>query len=479
MDLASGVTEPSYGLAWDARGRVYFGRGDDGRIWQISPDGAPAALTTLGEAERRHVLPWPLPSGRTVLYTVRKRQWSWGDDAIVAHTLATGERKVLLTDAADARYVPTGHLVFLRRGTLFAVRFDAERVELQGPPVAVLDTVVQALTASHAGNVTGAGQFAIASTGTLAWIPGPITPYPDAAIVTVDRDGQVTPLPPPPRSYVPSVRLSPNGRRLAVAIQSLTESGLWLWERDRGTLTPLTGGGEASWPVWAPDGQRLAFDWLKDGRGSLAVQPTDGTAPPQALLAGEFNPSSWTPDGRQMVGMQSGDIVIVTVENGKASAHPLFETPHTELWPTFSPDGRWLAYGSDVSGRNEVYLRPYPGPGPAEQVSVDGGQSPAWPPNGKELFFVTLPNPAGKRSMMVVELNAASPRGIGRPKPLFEFDPVYLRLACTPVRCYDVAPDGQRFFGVQQRPAPPLPPVTHINLIQNWFEELKAKVPAR
>jgi serine/threonine-protein kinase len=326
MDLASGVRYPPCGLVWDASGRVYFGR-DDGRIWQVPPDGVPAPVTTVGEAGLAHVVPWPLPGGRVLLYTVRKRQWSWGDEEIIAHTLATGERKVLLQDAADARYVPTGHVVFLRRGTLFAVRFDAERLEVHGTPVAVLDTVVQALTSGYGGDVTGAGQFAIAPTGTLAWISGPTAPSHDAALVTVDRRGQVTPLPVPRRSYGSAVRVSPDGRRLAVTIKSLTEIGPWLYDLGRGTLTPLTGGGDTMWPVWSPDGQRLGFSWLKDGRASLAAQPTDGTASPQVLLAGAFRPSSWTPDGRQLASVRGGDLLIVTVENGNASARPLLETP--------------------------------------------------------------------------------------------------------------------------------------------------------
>jgi hypothetical protein len=145
--------------------------------------------------------------------------------------------------------------------------------------------------------------------------------------------------------------------------------------------------------------------------------------------------------------------------------------------PTFSPDGRWLAYGSDVSGRNEVYVRPYPGPGPAEQVSLEGGRDPAWHPNGRELFYVGPLDGAGKRRIMAVEFAPGSPPRIGTPRRLFEFDPRDLNFGCTPLRCYDVAPDGQRFYVTQTRPAPPPPVVTHINLIQNWLEGLKAKVP--
>jgi serine/threonine-protein kinase len=478
MDLASGIAFPPLGLVWDARGRVFFGV-NEGSIWQIPPEGVPKAVTTVGDAEMAHGLPQVLPGEQVLLYTARKRQSSWGDEEIVAHTLATGERKILLQDAADARYVPTGHLVFLRRGTLFAVPFDAERLKVQGAPVAVLDAVVQALTARSTSDITGAGQFAVAATGTLAWIPGPVAPYAESALAMVDRRGQVSPLPAPVRAYWWALRPSPDGRRLAVPIQTLTEIGLWLYDLDRGVLTRLAGGGEVSGPVWTPDGHRLVFGWLKDGRKSLAAQPADGTAPPQVLVAGRVVPSSFTRDGRQLAALLAGDIVIVTVEKGQASMQPLFQTPDTERWPEFSPDGRWLAYGSNVSGRNELYVRPYPGPGPAQLVSIDGASSPAWNPNGRELFFVSGPDPAGKCRMITVEFEPGSPPRIGRPRPLFEFDPSNLFVRCDPVRCYDVAPDGQRFYAMQARNPPPRSVVTHINLIQNWFEELKAKVPVR
>jgi len=475
-EMASGIAFPPLGLVWDARGRVFFGV-NEGSIWQIPPEGVPAAVTTVGDAEMGHGLPQVLPGEQVLLYTARKRQSSWGDEEIIAHTLATGERKILLQDAADARYVPTGHLVFLRRGTLFAVPLDVERLKVQGAPVAVLDTVAQALTARNLLDFTGAGQFAVAATGTLAWIPGPVAPYAESALVTVDRRGQVSPLPAPVRAYWSALRASPDGRRLAVPIQTLTETGLWLYDLGRGSLTLLAGGGDAIWPVWSPDGHRLVFGWIKNGRQSLVAQPADGTAPPQVLVEGRVVPSSFTRDGRQLAALLAGDIVIVTVEKGQASMQPLFQTPHTEYWPEFSPDGRWLAYGSNVSGRFEVYVRPYPGPGPAEQVSIDGASSPAWNPNGRELFFVSAPDPAGKCRMITVEFEPGSPLRIGHPRSLFEFDPSNLFLRGGPVRCYDVAPDGQRFYAMQARnPAPP-PMVTHINLVFNWFEELKAKVP--
>jgi serine/threonine-protein kinase len=218
------------------------------------------------------------------------------------------------------------------------------------------------------------------------------------------------------------------------------------------------------------------FSWVTDGRVSLAALAADGSmAAPQPLLTAAMRPASVTPNGQHVAGVAGGDVVIVTLGDGKASVEPWQQTPYTEQWPEFSPDGRWLAYGSNVSGRFEVWVRPYP---TGDAVPVDAGESPAWHPNGRELFFVNPLDRSGKRRMMAVDFAPGSPRPtIGRPRPLFEFDQGELSFACAPVRCYDVDRDGQRFYVVQMlTPAPP-PVVTSINLIQNWFEELKAKVP--
>jgi hypothetical protein len=169
--------------------------------------------------------------------------------------------------------------------------------------------------------------------------------------------------------------------------------------------------------------------------------------------------------------------VIVTAENGKARVDPLIQTPKAEMSPEFSPDGRWLLYTSDVTGRNEVYVRAYPGSGEVVPVSAEGGDSPAWHPNGREIFFASRPDPTGKYRMLAVAFTPGSPPTIGHPSELFSYDPGALRMACVPSRCYDVAPDGQRFYAVQSVTSPPPRVVTHINLIQNWFAELKAKVP--
>jgi eukaryotic-like serine/threonine-protein kinase len=482
-DLAAGVAHPPRGMAWDDQGRVFFGR-DDGRIWMVDADGASRPVTTVGEGEVSHVLPVPLPGGRVVLYTVRKRALSWGDEQVVARTLSSGDTRPLLTDAADARYVPTGHLVFMRRGALMAVAFDTEHLEVRGAAETVLGAVAQALTAGMAEDVTGAGQFAFAATtGALAWIRSPVVGYPNSALVAIDRRGQVTRLPSPPRPYVGIVRVSPDGRRLAVPVQTHTEGGVWVYDLERRTLDPVFQGGETEGAVWWPkDGRRLVFDLLANGRPSLAWQAADGSGAPQPLVGGRLYPSTFTPDASQLVAVQNGDIVVVSVANGHVRVEPMFQTADYEYSPELSPDGRWLAYTSAKSGRSEVYVRPFPGPGAPERVSTDGGYvvawNPTWKPRGGELFFAGQADQDGQRPLVAVDFGTGTPPRIGPPTPLFKFRNADLAMFGNPVRCADIALDGQHFYAVQSLTLPSdTTAVTHLSFKPNWFAELKAKVP--
>jgi serine/threonine-protein kinase len=189
-------------------------------------------------------------------------------------------------------------------------------------------------------------------------------------------------------------------------------------------------------------------------------------------------PSSWSPDGKRLALVNDGDIWIARVENGKATLEPLTQTPDIEGWPEFSPDGRWLAYGSDTSGRNEVYVRPFPGPGPRQQVSLEGGSNPAWSPTGREIFFVALPDSEGIERMMVADVSGGPDMTPGKPRRLFTMGSGSSGWACQPVRCYAVAADGERFYTRRLLPGPPPTPVTQIRLAVNWTEELKARVAA-
>jgi serine/threonine-protein kinase len=341
--------------------------------------------------------------------------------------------------------------------------------------VPVLDPVAQAVTTGSSATQTGAGQFAVSPSGALACVLSPIVPLPESRIVALDRRGQVTQFDAPSRGFSHAVRISPDGKRLAAVISTLTDVGLWIYDFDSTRLNLFAGGEEARWPVWSRDGKSLYYARVVKGRYDLVVRAFDGSAPRRVV--GEAIPSSLTPDGRQLAFFRNQDIFTLDLDDEKAAERPLIADPKVvEGWPEFSPDGRWLAYASNRSGRYEVYVRPYPGPGGDEQVSIDGGSAPAWNPNGRELFFQG-PNLKGKRTMMSAAFRAGAPPG--RPQRLFEYDASAYLIYNGWLRGYDVAPDGERFYALQWMPVEPRPPVTHISLTLNWFEELKAKVPTR
>jgi eukaryotic-like serine/threonine-protein kinase len=454
---------PLNGMAVGVDGRVVFNRELSG-IWQFTVGSAPTAVTALAKGELVHALPQLVANDAVLLFTVRPSFSTWGHERVEAQVLATGERKLILRDAADARYVSSGHLLFLRRGLLMAAPFDLTRLAVTGPPVAVLDGVAQSLTEGNTGDITGGGQFSVSTTGALAYIPSPVVPVPNAALVMVDRRGHARPLAGELRDYgLP--RVSPDGHRLAVVIRTLTENALWVLDLARGSFTKLIAEGEVMFPRWTPDGQRIAFHYTRDGVSQLAWQSADDSAGPDTLVEGGVFASSWSPDGRHLATLNGSDIWVLTVGDRPPSYSPLAVTPEEERDPEFSPDGRSLAYTSNKTGRWEVYVRHYPGSGPSIPVSTTGGYNPAWNPKGGELFFLS-----GTHVMAVAMVG----RQPGTPRPLFES-----RGSCEPVRCYDVMSDGQHFVFARAVPRDPAPPVTHINLVQNWVEELKGRVPVR
>jgi dipeptidyl aminopeptidase/acylaminoacyl peptidase len=345
-----------------------------------------------------------------------------------------------------------------------AVPFDAKRQTVTGAAVLVAQGVL-----TNAGN--GATQYSISDAGLLVYASGGAEAGQNA-LVWVDRKGAEQPLPAPPRAYF-FPRLSPDGGRLAVTIQEGGEQ-IWLYELRRETLTRLTFEGTINaMGAWTPDGQRIAFNSNKEG-GALGLvwQRADGSGGLERLTTSQFTqaPNSFSPDGQALAFMQIApktgfDIWVLRISDHKAQ--PFLQTPSTETAPVFSPDGHWLAYVSNESGRNEIYVRPYPGPGGKYQISTAGGTEPVWNPKGKELFY------RNGNKMMVVEVTAQPKFSAGEPRMLFEGQ--YLPTPLT-FPDYDVSRDGQRFLML--KPAGQAQASTQINVVLNWTEELKRLVSA-
>jgi serine/threonine-protein kinase len=457
------------GLSW-AGTRIVFGQSP--WLFEVSPSGGqPRAVTNPPELVR-HGTPWLLPGGAALLYTEYERQWTSGDERVMALPLdPPGEPTLLLREAADARYLQSGHLAFLRQGTLFVVPFDARALELRGEPVAVVKDVSQAVSAWDSDDLTLEGQYAVSPRGDLAFISSPLTTYPDRELVTIDRQGRIAPLGAPPRGYRNHVELSPDGTRIAVSVQTSRDVRPFVYDVRRGSLSRIAESvrGEVVVAAWSRD-DRIAVQVVDGGRITAAVVRPELESPAAPVSgSAEYWASSWSPDGR-LVGMKGGHLWVYSPGASDPPRSELFTSQAIELQPMWSPDGRWLAYSSNATGRSEVYVRPMSGSGEAVTVSADGGSSPAWNPNGRELFFVE--SSQGHARMMSVDVS--TPRAPARPAPLFTFPHDRLFLGASVLTPYAVAPDGRRFYAVRQ-PAPLRAPVAEIQLILSWFDELRLK----
>jgi len=475
--------DPPYGISWADDGRIVFGLLRGGLMEVSSNGGTPSVLTKLQPGEVSHRLPCVMPGSQSVLFTVRRSAWLWGSEEIVAHSLVTGERRVVMVGGTDARYVPTGHLVYLQLGTLMARAFDPDGLSVSGPPVGLVEQVAQSVDALTEPHVSGAGQYAVSASGTLVYLAGGIASPPRSALVALDRTGRITTLPVEPSTFIFSPVMSPDGKTVAVPTRDVTQFGLWLIDVARGTRTRVVSEGETFWPRWTPDGRRVAFLWRAGGTMSVAWVAADSVAPPERLVTvdagGSLAPLSWSPDGRQLVinvlqPNGNRDISLLSLNDPKRALQPLIHTSANEINAAFSPDGKWLAYASNESGRYEVYLQAHPPAGRRVAVSTTGALNPAWHPNGRELFFVSEPDRDRKRWLMSARFTARPKPSVGIPRALFE---VIFRPG-TVGNGYDVFPDGERFLTLRPLPALPTAPVTEITLVDHWFEELKTKVPA-
>jgi Tol biopolymer transport system component len=477
------VNQTLFGASWGSNETIAFSTGS--RIFTVPASGG--TPREIVKTDQNNVVqaalstPQWLPRETALLYTLRSSA-DWTQARIVARPSDGKSPRTLVTGAADARYVTTGHLLYMKLGTLVAVPFDPARLQISGAPVALLDDVMQAVNAGNASSETGAGQFAVASAGTLAYVTGGIFPDRKAQLVWVDRHGVETPLKQPPGPIV-APRLSLDGQRLTFMMSKggSRETDIWVYDLTRDVPTRLTFVGDAVWPIWAPDGRHILFfgSGSKGGRGTdLHWMSPDGGGPPERVMAvpspTQLSPSSASATGLVAIAKRNDEgrsEVSVLPLDGDRKPTLAVQGPFNVAWPAFSSDGRWLAYGSDASGRNEVYVQAYPGSGPQHRISRDGGTSPVWARNGRELFYQAPADP-GETAMMAVHIDTTNGFESGEPRVLFlgRFGPT------APIRSYDVTADGQRFIMTKTEPNP-VNPVTSVHIVLNWLEELKARVP--
>jgi Tol biopolymer transport system component len=448
-------------------------------LWTVSDSGGkPDAAFESNSAIEAVSSPAILPDGQTVLFTAVPRTFKWEDARVETINLMTKQRKPLLTNAADARYSPTGHVVFMRNAALLAVPFDATRVDVTGAPVPLLASIMQSTNATNAYEETGMGQFALSASGTLLYASGDRYPTPTSFLMRVDRKGAETKLAEITGAFV-GARLDSPGARL---VAGKTGDGsrardIWLYDLPSGNPTRLTFTGDAAWPLFSLDGKSVTFGRIGSNAGIYGV-PLNGSAAPQRLLertASLFR-ASWSSDGKWLAYLQPvggvDQIFVHPAREGTLEAgEPRQFSPSTfgQGGAEFSPDSRWIAYSSTESGAEEVYVQPFPGPGQKRRISLTGGRDPAWSRDGRELFY--LRGELRGRQMFAVDFATTGDFKESVPRLLFEGP--YPNT--TPLRSYDITADGQ--FIMTRFQLPPDQPVTTLNVVLGWAEELKRRVP--
>jgi Tol biopolymer transport system component len=467
------------GASWGDNGNIVIaGRGGAGLQKVSSSGGTPAALTALdaqkGETSQR----WPqvLPGSKDVIFTVESTNTNTFDDAdIVAYSVASGKTKTILHGGFHAEYLPSGDLVYMHNGALYAVPFDAKRMEVTGQAAAVVDNVV-------ANPTSGTAQFSISDNGTLVYVAGSAVDR-SVSIYWMDAEGKFAPLREIPANYG-NLALSPDGKRLAMDITEPKKTDIWVFDIARDTLTRLTFAGDGDrniWPLWTADGQRIVYNsagkgtpqsiwWIRADGGGNAQRLTQASNTLQI-------PGSWSPDGKFFAFSQRNpntgfDIMTVRVDGSEKTGwnvgdpKPFMNTNYSELDPVFSPDGRWIAYQSNESGASEVYVRPFPGPGGKWQISTGGGSRPEWSKSSKELYYVV----ATHDKIMAVTYTVSGDTFIANKPEQWSPGQILDRGEFAP------SADGKRIAVLKAPGAVEALPINKVEFIFNFFDEVRSKV---
>ncbi len=450
-----------HGGSWGPDDTIVFSDEEGDKLLQLSASGGQPRAVPAPMNKSLPIggffSPQILPTGKSVLVSIPVSA-NLDFARIAVLSLETGELNFVLDGGTSPHYIPTGHLVFTRGKTLMAAPFDLAHLKVTGPAVAVLDGVKT--------EAWGAAQFAVSDDGTLVYLPGAAGWI--GKMVSVDRKGAAAPLPLPAQAYG-VLKFSPDGQRLAVIVGGATDD-VWIYESTRGAFTRLTTEGFNRDPVWNPDGKRVTFASFREGTSSILQKSADGSGTEERLFTNKYpsSPGSWSPDGSVLAFSEStptdDDDLWTLPMNGDRTPRPFLQTHFAEWGAAFSPDGHWIAYTSDESGRSEVYLRPYPGPGGKWQISTEGGEEARWS-RGGELFY------RNATKWMAARIHTSPTFSVEKPQVMFEGN--YVNVMGIE---YDVAPDGRHFVMIEANE--PKSPPAELSAVLNWFAELKRLVPA-
>lgn len=441
---------------WGSNNMIYYGHINKGVMQVTSGGGKPEEATTLDAQnnEISHRSPQLLPDGKTLMFTVKLDNIASFDEALIGvERLDKSEKKILVRGGVYARYLPTGHILYLRGKSFFVIPFDLDRLEVTGPPTQLFD-------GGWLNPFSGDASYCVSSSGVFTYVPLGSSTFDINTLVWMDRRGKTQTLLDKPRPYFNGT-ISPDGQKLALGINAANDD-IWVYHITRGTLTRLTfGGGNNGFPIWTSDGKYIIYRAEKGKSPNLYRKQWDGSGAEERLTESDQNqiPTSISPDGKYLSFIQNGDIWILPLD-GDRKPFSFIQSPADEAVAFFSPDGRWVAYQSNESGKYEVFVTSFPKREGKWQVSSGGGALVGWNRNGKELFYVS------GTSLMVVDVTLQPTFDFTTPKKLCEIP----SFANGP---WDISPDGQRFLFIVSQTQQIT--TTKINVILEWFEELKEK----